>query len=817
MTGMSDSAQAPRTAGDFDIEEPRRMETARRLLQDARGEAVDRLAGLTARLTGSPYAQVSILTDRQVVAGLHGLELPERDGPLEASLCTVAAAGEGPLVVTDARADERVVGLPPVHSGLVGSYLGVPVVVGGEIIAVLCVYGPDPRSWTPEDVRLVEDMAATVGAELELGTLVASAVQDTIRLDLGFAAANIGSFDWDIATDELHWDERMLELFGYPSGTVVARLHSFTDRVHPDDRLRVDAAIAAAVAACGDYGTEYRIKLPDGSIRWMASRGRVLCGPSGRPERLLGAAFDTTAVRGSEERVARVLESVTSAFYGLDREWRFTHLNSQAERVLGRGRDELLGRVIWDEFPEAVDTPFFTEYHRAADTGQPVSFEEYYAPLRGWFEIRAWPSTDGVNVFFHDISARVDAERQRKRALERLELLSATGIRLSATLEVGPMLDILQELTLRRFGGWSVVALREDVAAMLTEAEIPRRNAFRVVRVDAYRAVGESLPRERLLDLSAEAEEGWEATLLGGIGRALSAAGAEGLAEPEPLGVPLVSRGQAIGALFVGHPTADADDRRLLEDIATRAAVALDNAVLYGAERRAGVALQDLLVPAQLPAFTSVEAAVRYLPGTEGRQVGGDFYIGHELDDGRLVMAIGDVMGHGMQAAARMGQLRAVLTAYAFDGDPPEVILGRVAARADDLLDVRMATVLVLVYDPAARRLTAASAGHPPPLLAPLEGPPRFLPVEPGPPVGSGAARYPSLTVEVPHGSTIVLYTDGLIENRGESITTGLDRLKDSLSDVRLPPDAVCDHVLGRMDRTEGTSDDVALLVFSHL
>lgn len=815
MGTVSESAQFQRASGSFDADDPQRMETARRLLRDARSEAVDRLAALAAQLTGAPYSQVSILTDRQVVAGLHGLELPEREGPLESSLCTVAATGGETMIVTDAVADQRVAGLPPVRSGVVRAYLGAPVRTGDGIIGVLCVYGPEPRMWTPEDVRLVEGLSSAVGTELEFGVLVASAVQDAIRLDLGFAAANIGSFDWDIVTGELRWDERMREMFGYTLETFVAQLDSFTSRVHPDDRTRVDGAIASAVATCGGYDTEYRIKLPDGSIRWMASRGRVFCGPTGQAERLLGAAYDTTAVHGNEERVARVLESMTSAFYGLDREWRFTHLNSQAERVLGRGRDELLGRVIWDEFPEAVDTQFFTEYNRAADTGQPVSFEEYYAPLRGWFEIRAWPSTDGVNVFFHDVSARVEAEGQRMRALERLELLSATGIRLSATLEVGPMLDILQELAPRRFGSWSAVALRDDVAAMLTEADTPRRNGLRLVRVDG---ASEPLLRSRLIDLTLEAAEdpAWEGFLLDAIRDALTA-GAEELTRPEPLIVPLVSRGRAVGALVVGHPTEDRDDRRLLEDIATRAAVALDNAVLYGAERRAGVALQDLLVPARLPRFAAVEAAVRYLPGTEGRQVGGDFYIGHELDDGRLVIAIGDVMGHGMQAAARMGQLRAVLTAYAFDGDAPDVVLGRVAARAQDLLDVRMATVLVLVYDPATRRLTASSAGHPPPLLAPLEGLPRFLPVEPGPPVGSGGARYPSLTVEVPSASTIVLYTDGLIENRGESITAGLDRLRDALVDVRLPPDAVCDHVLRELDRTKGTSDDVALLVFSHL
>lgn len=263
---------------------------------------------------------------------------------------------------------------------------------------------------------------------------------------------------------------------------------------------------------------------------------------------------------------------------------------------------------------------------------------------------------------------------------------------------------------------------------------------------------------------------------------------------------------------MIGEPPSEPADRELLGAVATRSGVALDNAYLYGAERRAGVALQRSLLPSELPQFANVAMATRYLPGTASRDVGGDFYIGHQLDDGRLLIAIGDVMGHGMQAAAQMGQLRAVLTAYAFDGEAPDRVLARVADRADRLLDVGMATVALLIYDPAARRLTAASAGHPPPLLAPVGEAPAFLELRPGPPIGAGLADYESLTVDLPAEATVVLYTDGLVESRGESIDAGVDRLREALIDLRMPPEAVCDHVLGKLGRTRATSDDVALL-----
>jgi serine phosphatase RsbU (regulator of sigma subunit) len=278
--------------------------------------------------------------------------------------------------------------------------------------------------------------------------------------------------------------------------------------------------------------------------------------------------------------------------------------------------------------------------------------------------------------------------------------------------------------------------------------------------------------------------------------------------------VALVSRGRTIGAVLVASLTEDLADRRLLGEVTGRAAVALDNATLYGAERRFGRALQQLLLPTELPPLPGVRAAARYLAGTAGRDVGGDFFIGHAFPDGRALLAIGDVVGHGIEAAARMGQLRAVVAAYAFEGDGVERLLTRVAARSLDLLDVEMATMLVAVHDPARHRLTIASAGHPPPLIAAPGAPAALVELEPGPPLGFGAAAYGSTTVEVPPGSTVVLYTDGLVENRGETIDDGLERLRDALDDLRMPPEQVCDHILAKLGREGGGRDDIALVVF---
>ena len=177
---------------------------------------------------------------------------------------------------------------------------------------------------------------------------------------------------------------------------------------------------------------------------------------------------------------------------------------------------------------------------------------------------------------------------------------------------------------------------------------------------------------------------------------------------------------------------------------------------------------------------------------------------------------IGDVMGHGPQAAARMGQLRAVLTAYAYDGDPPDRVLAHVSTRATALLDLPMATVMAGIYDPSSRQLTFALAGHLPPLVAPADGLPAYVGAAPGPPLGAGVSDYERHVVDVPPGATVVFYTDGLIEDRGRTIDDGLEQLREALREVRLPPEAVCDHVLREVGRAGGGEDDIAVFVMHH-
>jgi PAS domain S-box-containing protein len=772
------------------LDDPRRIEVARRLLAEAGGEALDRLAALSARLLGAAYAQIALITDSIVPVTPIAPAQPRA----EELIHQVADLGM-PIVLSNARVDG------------VGAFIGVPVDVSGARVGVLSVYDRTPSGWTDHDVEIVQELAATVGVELERAALAAELRTSTVRLDLGFAAADIGSFDWNLVTNALHWDTRLMELFGYESEAYVPHIDSFTVRLHPDDRERTAAAIARAIDNCGDYEADYRVVHPDGTVRWVAARGRVLCDPDGRPARMLGAAYDTTDVHSAAERLGRVLETMSTAFFTLDREWRFTYLNGEAERLMGRRRDELIGEVIWEAYDDLGGTPSGINYRAAMESGEPRSFEHFYPPLDAHFDVRATPGVDGLSVYFHDITNRVRAEQERQAALEetgaatgRLQILSAASARLAGTLEVDELLQILGDVVLNGFGEGLVIGLdgqvldesrsREITVAYAAHADDPSGTVL------LARLADEPLRVERFGVRSAVVADLVPAL----IGDALGARPAVAL--------PLISRGRALGAAVVIGAAESALDRRVLVELAARAGVALDNAVLFGSERRLALTLQRSLLPTALPSLPGIELAARYLPGAGGQDVGGDFYFSHALDDGRLLLVIGDVMGHGPQAAARMGQLRAVLAAYAYEGDPPDRVLAHVSVRASSLLDLPMATVFAGIYDPRTRRLTFSLAGHLPPLVGG-----EFVVARPGPPLGTAVAEYERHTVEVPAGTTVVLYTDGLIEDRERTIDVGLERLREALGDVPSAPEQACDEILRALGRETGGEDDVALLV----
>jgi anti-sigma regulatory factor (Ser/Thr protein kinase) len=284
------------------------------------------------------------------------------------------------------------------------------------------------------------------------------------------------------------------------------------------------------------------------------------------------------------------------------------------------------------------------------------------------------------------------------------------------------------------------------------------------------------------------------------------------------MGVPLVAEGEISGVLRVGSVAPgrfDDNDGALLALVADRAALAIGNANLYERERRIVETLQRSLLPARMPQLPGISIAARYQPG--GADVGGDWYDAIELAEG-VGVAMGDVVGHGIDAAATMGELRNAVRAYALDGVPPGAVLAKLDRLVEQLQDDRMTTLVYAVIEADWTSVRFASAGHLPALVVAPDGSSEFLWGGRSTPLGVRVeGAYEEGTATLAPGSTLVLYTDGLVEVRGEELDDGLERLRSAVAAGPADPDALCDHVIESLLGSRPASDDVALLALRTL
>lgn len=277
------------------------------------------------------------------------------------------------------------------------------------------------------------------------------------------------------------------------------------------------------------------------------------------------------------------------------------------------------------------------------------------------------------------------------------------------------------------------------------------------------------------------------------------------------MGAALVVDGHVRGVLEVGSVRErdfTAADLDLLQLVADRAARAIDHARLYARESDVAETLQRSLLPDRLPRLAGLALAARYLPGGE---VGGDWYDVIGLDDDRVVLIVGDVVGHGLDAAALMGQLRNSLRAFALEGHSPAAMLERLdrVVRLGD----GMATVVCAALEPDLRSMRLASAGHPPVLVLGSGGTSTFLEGHGSVPLGVGRGGYEDAVLEIEPGARLVLFTDGLVEDRGSSLDAGLERLRGAAVGGPDDVDALCTTIVSELGRDEQTEDDVTLLI----
>ena len=815
-----------------------RVAAVRRLEETAVGSrALQRLAELVVRLLGASAARISLLGDTETVVSGAGLAPGQIGGrtPLQQSSAAAVAENGGPLVVPEAAAHPRIAALPPVAEGRIGSLLGLPLAgFDGGTVGALVVTDRRVRMWTDGDVALARQLADSISTELELSALAREYEAHRLRFELAIDAAEIGSFDWDLVARRLIWDDRLVQLFGYERETFAETIEAFNARLHPDDLPRVGEALRAAIDGCAAFDTEYRIVLPTGENRWIRARGKAIADDRGTAVRLLGAAYDTTEQRDADARVARVLETMTAAFFSLDRDFRFSYVNAEAERLLAASREELLGGSIWELFPEAVGSDFEERYRGAMSDGRHRVFEAHYPlPLDAWYEVRAWPSPDGLSVYFHDITERRQAEESAQRSAARLALIADVTATLSRTMGPGEAEDsALQQVAqavVPLLGDWVVASLVDeegrirDVGSWHEDPALrepaARYTALRLASLDAATPFPTALRTGRVLEVD-DLRTAVAHVLHGPMGELFDL-----LAPRSCVVFPLRARGRTLGALSVyrGHDREpmDAEELSAAREAADRTALALDNSRLYEQQRRLSETLQRSMLTAP-PEPDHAEIVVRYQPAVEAAEIGGDWYDAFLQPGGAAVLVIGDVVGHDTEAAAVMGQLRGLLRGIAYrDGIGPAAVLTELDRAIEGLQMRALATAAIARVEqtPEERaegvtRLRWSNAGHPPPLVLHPDGSVELL--EAGRPelmlgVDPAAERTESV-MTVQRDATLLLYTDGLVEGRDLLLDEGIARLRAAVAELAdRPLGELCDRVIERL-RPDGLQDDVALV-----
>jgi len=423
-------------------------------------------------------------------------------------------------------------------------------------------------------------------------------------------------------------------------------------------------------------------------------------------------------------------------------------------------------------------------------------------------------------------AAAVDAAalfRRSEDARARLALLASIGEQLAATLDVRGTLRALVRRIVPVFADVAVVALRRsdgslqraEIAHVDAAVEAAFREDFfpRIVDADDPTPLARAArTRKPMLieDFAAELANGAHAK------RASAYDAARTIGASSVLAVPLLSGDDVMAVLVLAFTHSGrryrSGDVPLALDIARRAAIAFERARAFDQERRVAETLQHAMLPDELPDVPGIAFCARYVPG--GRvDIGGDWYDVIELPHGRFGVAIGDVAGHGLSAAAVMGRLRNVLRAFASEGSEPGSVLRRVNRFVFEQGPLDMATLCYGILDSRTGRLAWSLAGHPPPLLLRPGAPPEFGDGRPSPPIGADLQTdFQTAEAELGPGTTVLFYTDGLVERRGESLDLGLDRLRERLRYTPPLLEETCDLVLEQMLGGGRPQDDVAVL-----
>ncbi|WP_033278869.1 SpoIIE family protein phosphatase [Streptomyces sp. NRRL F-525] len=548
--------------------------------------------------------------------------------------------------------------------------------------------------------------------------------------------------------------------------------------------------------------------------------------------------------RTSEDPLATAaLTQSPCAIAVYDERLRLSRVNDAMAEVIGLPEERIQGLRITEIGGKTQSSELEQYMLRVLTSGTAEDFQ-IYMRTGGEDTAHAWlarmaPITDaegrvrGVCLAAHDFT-------ENYLSRERLQLVNEASVRIGTTLDVTRTAQELADVCVPALADFVSIDLLDphehggEPPAAITAPIRLRRAAHQSVQQGSPEAVAKPGQLNVYPEQSPQADALVAGRTLVASGRALElwlawdrtrTKRVEEYGIHSSMAVPIQARGVTLGVAVLTRyrrldPFAD-DDVLLAEEVTARAAVCIDNARRFSRERETALALQRSLLPRKLPRTAALEAASRYLPAARAG-VGGDWFDVIPLSGMRVAMVVGDVVGHGIQASATMGRLRtAVRTLADIDLAPDELL-----THLDDLV-VRLsaeaggegspgevgATCLYAVYDPVSRRCTLARAGHPPPVMIRPGGPPEPVDLPAGPPLGLGGLPFESAEFELPEGTVLALYTDGLVESRERDLDDSQRLLFDALYAPSDSLDETCDRILHAVLPPGGAADDVALLL----
>ncbi|GAA2728724.1 ATP-binding SpoIIE family protein phosphatase [Streptomyces nogalater] len=602
------------------------------------------------------------------------------------------------------------------------------------------------------------------------------------------------------------------------------------DESGPALEAALDGQSGFPLAGCARLDREGTAAEDRIDVLWWAY---PLVGPD--PSRLLVLVADATRLRAERGHADATAEDVTPGFARHTELPAAEDLERRLPDILPNMGPQLSARIVSQVLELGYPILEFSRYER-------VPVTPYWGvPRRPGRIADAVPGPAAVAAGSRPVAAAVPAGAEQDleyaAVRERLEFLNEVSSRIGSSLDLGETIREVTSAAVPRFADFAGTHLRAAVLAgegfpdgppdastvmfrVWVEHDdepgrwddtVPVGEAFAFPEHTPFykcMVTGEPVLVPRVTDelserISGEFEKRDLRPLIGG--RSL-------------LIVPLKARNVVLGFMVLmrrpDRPQFDDMDRTTGAELAARAGLVLDNARMYTYQENVADTLQDSMLPRITPRMAGCDIATRYLPGTRLGRIGGDWFDTIKLPGSRTALVVGDVMGHGLNSAAMMGQLRTAVQTMAAMETPPAQLLRNLDDLARRLGDTYLATCLYAVYDPIRGELTLANAGHIPPVLVRAEdGGSRLLDLPTGAPIGVGGVPFEAVRIRVAPGDRLVLCTDGLVEVRGSDIGEGLAALCESAAHPAASMDDACDTIIRALNTHGGRKDDVALLM----